>query len=154
MHFVFQTCTKDAKFRINRKYHRSRTAIIHKIRYSSQEVLWGFFYKELTKALGKTRALSLRTVERWTSDFRSGPRTSTLDAPRSGRQKTASDEAQFDQFEDLLEESKSWSARELALRMGIRYPSFESHETQLDIEIRILNGEATFNGVTKLPEVR
>ncbi len=57
----------------------------------------------------------------------------------SGRQKTASDEAQFDQFEDLLEESKSWSARELALRMGIRYPSLESLETQLDIEIRILN---------------
>jgi hypothetical protein len=28
-----------------------------------------FFYKELTKALRKTRALSLRTVERWTSDF-------------------------------------------------------------------------------------
>ncbi len=91
----------------------------------------------MTNALGKTRALSLRTVERWTSDFRSGLTTSTLDA--NIRQKTASDEAHFDQFEDLLEESKSWSARELALRMGIRYPSLESLETQLDIEIRILN---------------
>ncbi len=55
------------------------------------------------------------------------------------RQKTASDEANFDQFEDLLKEPKSWSARELALLMGIRYPSFESLETQLDVEIRILN---------------
>jgi hypothetical protein len=77
-----------------------------------------------------------------------------LDAPRSGRQKTSSDEAHFDQFEDLLEESKSWSVREHTLRMGIPYPSFEPLETQLDIEIRILNDEATFNGVTKLPEVR
>ncbi len=64
------------------------------------------------------------------------------------RPKTASDVAHFDQLEDLLEESKSWSARELALRMGIRYLSFEALETQLDIEIG-----ATFNRVTKLPEV-
>jgi hypothetical protein len=54
-------------------------------------------------------------------------------------QKTALDEANFDQLEDLLEESKSWSATELTLRMGIRYPSFEALETQLDIEIRALN---------------
>jgi transposase len=122
---------------MNLKYYRPRTAIIHRIRCSSQEVLWGLFYKELTEALGKTRALSLRTVERWTSDLRNGLTTSTLDAQI--RQKTASDEAHFDQLEDLLEESKSWSARELALLMGIRYPSFEILETQLDIEIRALN---------------
>ncbi len=36
--------------------------------------------------------------------------------------------------------------------MGIRYPSFEALETQLDIEIRALNDSATFNGVTKLPQ--
>jgi hypothetical protein len=55
------------------------------------------------------------------------------------RQKTALDDAHFDQLKDFLEELKSWSARELALRMGIRYPSFEALETQLDIEIRALN---------------
>jgi hypothetical protein len=37
--------------------------------------------------------------------------------------------------------------------MGIRYPSFEVLKTQLDNKIRALNDEATFNGVTKLPEV-
>jgi hypothetical protein len=52
-----------------------------------------------------------------------------------------------------LEESKSWLARELALHMGIGYPSFEVLETQLDIEVGALNDEVTFNGVTKLPEV-
>jgi hypothetical protein len=76
-----------------------------------------------------------------------------LEALRSGREKTASDDAHFDQFEELLEESKSWSARELAFRMSIRYFSFKSLETQLDIEIRILSDEATFNSVTKHPEV-
>jgi hypothetical protein len=55
------------------------------------------------------------------------------------RQKRALDEAHFDQLEDLLEELKSWSARELALCMGIRYPNFETLETQLVIEIRVLN---------------
>jgi hypothetical protein len=37
--------------------------------------------------------------------------------------------------------------------MGIRYPSFEAFEIQLDIEIRALIDKATFNGLTKLPEV-
>jgi hypothetical protein len=64
-------------------------------------------YKELTKALGKIHALSQSTAESWTSDFRNGPQTSTSDAQRSGRQKTTSDEAHFDQLEDILGESKS-----------------------------------------------
>ncbi len=67
----------------------------------------GVIYKELTKALGKTRALSLRTVERWTSDLR----TSTSDALTSGGHKTASGEAHFDQLEDLLEVKKLVSER-------------------------------------------
>jgi hypothetical protein len=69
--------------------------------------------------------------------LRSGPTTPTSDAQI--RQKTALDEVHFDQLEDILEESKSWSAIELDLRMGIQHPSFEALQTQLVIEIRALN---------------
>jgi hypothetical protein len=65
----------------------------------------GVIYKELTKTLGKTRALSLRTVERWTSDLRNEFTTFTSNA-RSDRQKTASGEAYFDQLEDSSEVKK------------------------------------------------
>jgi hypothetical protein len=128
VHFVFQTCTEEAKFIVNRKYYRSRTAIIHRIRCSSQEVLW-VFYKELTKALEKTRALSMRTVERWTSDFRSGPRISHwTHSYEFGRKQL--------QIKHILINLKTfWKSQKAGQQesMGIRY--------------------STFNGVSKLPEV-
>jgi transposase len=74
-------------------------------------------HDQLLKDLSR-RALAERTVRQWVHSFHN-VRTSTKAAEQSGRQKIATDEAHRVVLEELLLESRSWSARELAFRLGI-----------------------------------
>ena len=72
---------------------------------------------QLEKAL-PGRALAKRTASKWLADFRGG-RTATFDKNRYGRPRSARVDHNIAMIKIFLEESRSWSACELAVRVNV-----------------------------------
>lgn len=85
------------------------------------QVLLGTPVHEIEKLLKKTvgnNAMKRPTIIKWVERFQQGE-TSAQDQPRSGRPKSSRDESHKEKLAVLLEESRSWTTRELSHQLDI-----------------------------------
>ncbi len=79
-------------------------------------------HHELETALGG-RAYSLRRVEEFANEYRSGERISCEDLPRSGHPLTADTPENRERLQELIAQVRAWILDDLSDNLGISVPT-------------------------------